>query len=260
MTLYQLYAYYYASSLLFLSTTFFICKEHQLFTNKKQLSWILTFASSLVCTIASIPRMYRFWKSGYDMYWLALNTNNDIAIVCFFQIYLFLDLALGYRYYKSQIRWVTGWLHHSIYLLLLCWFLKRRISSFFVTAAILELPTLILAIGSLHPPWRSDNLFAISFFFFRLVFHTSMIRLLKHHHHVRPLWLIALGILPLHLFWFYGIVQLHIRKYKSKYMTKSTTTMSSSSTITMDSADTVASTATLLLNESRIMDKAMSTI
>ncbi|KAI9299705.1 hypothetical protein BJ944DRAFT_274004 [Cunninghamella echinulata] len=265
MSLYQLYAYYYATSLLFLSVTFFICKEHQFITNTKQLSWILTGVSSLVCSIASLPRMYRFWKSGYDMYWLALNSNNDIALVCFFQIYLFLDLALGYRYYKKQIRWVTGWFHHSMYLILLCWFLKKRIASFFVTAAILELPTLILSIGSLYPKYRSDHLFAISFFILRLVFHTSMIRLLKHHHHIKSLWLVALAILPLHLYWFYGIMTLQVRKFKGKYLSSSPSVVSiTTPSTTIDPISTTtavaASTATLLLNESRVMDKAMSTI
>ncbi|CAO3592281.1 unnamed protein product [Absidia cylindrospora] len=150
------------------------------------------------------------------MQWLTQNTSKDIALVCFFQVYLALDLCLGQRYYRQRITWVTGWLHHSIYLILLTWFLYCRIPSFFVCASVLEFPTLILALGALHPPWRSDRMFAFTFFALRLVLHTFMIHRLKHYHYVRSLWCIVLAILPLHLYWFYGIVHLHARKFKSK--------------------------------------------
>jgi hypothetical protein len=119
-------------------------------------------------------------------------------------MYLVLDLSLGSRYYRHRITWVTGWLHHSLYIVLLTWFLKCRIPSFFVAASVQEIPTVILAVGAIRPTWRSDRLFAMSFFSLRLVLHTWMIRRLKHYHPIRSLWGIALAILPLHLYWFYG--------------------------------------------------------
>ncbi|KAI8097306.1 uncharacterized protein BX664DRAFT_275960 [Halteromyces radiatus] len=218
--------YYYGISMIFLGSCFFVSKQH-IVTTEKQLSWVLTFTSSLICSFCSLPNLYHFWQSGYDMHWLTLNTQQDIALVCFFQVYLAMDLGLGRRYYRQRINWVTGYLHHSVYLVLLTWFLKCRIPSFFVAASVLEVPTLILALGSIHPPWRSDRLFAFTFFCLRLVLHTVMIRLLKHHHHVRSLWCIALAILPLHLYWFYGIIHLQARKYRHKHNTTTITLLTS---------------------------------
>ncbi|KAI8336774.1 hypothetical protein BC941DRAFT_397819 [Chlamydoabsidia padenii] len=218
--------FYYGTSATLLSSCFYLSKRYLVHT-EKQLSWVLTLMSSLICSFTSLPGIYHFWESGYDMHWLTLNTHYDIALVCFFQTYLALDLCLGQRYYRQRITWVTGWLHHSIYLVLLTWFLKCRIPSFFVVASVLEIPTLILAVGAINPIWRSDRLFAFSFFCLRLVLHTWMIRLLKHHHHVRSLWCIALAILPLHLYWFYGIVHLHARKYYHQSVSLGTENVSS---------------------------------
>lgn len=219
---------YYSASCALLGLSFYLCKQYLVCT-EKQLSWVLTLISSVVCSVSSLFPIYQFCKSGFDMHTLSLNTQHDIALVCFFQMYLVLDLTLGRRYYRHRITWVTGWLHHSLYLVLLTWFLKCRIPSFFVAASVLEIPTVILAIGAIRPLWRSDRLFAASFFSLRLVLHTWMIRLLKHYHPIRPLWGIALAILPLHLYWFYGkcmhelhshsahrpsgIVHLHAKKY-----------------------------------------------
>ncbi|KAI8070934.1 hypothetical protein BC940DRAFT_270381 [Gongronella butleri] len=213
---YPLYCCYcYINSGALLSFVFLTSKQ-ALALNEKQTSWILTWTASLVCSIASLPSVYRFCASGFDLVWLTQNTPNDISMVCFFQAYLALDLYYGWRFYRSRVSWVTGWLHHGFYLVFLVWLLAMRLSSFFVVASILEVPTLILATGSIVPQWRSDRLFALTFFCLRLVFHTWMIRFLKHYHHNRSLWGVALLVLPMHIYWFYGIVATNVRNFRSK--------------------------------------------
>ncbi|ORX55734.1 hypothetical protein DM01DRAFT_1335127 [Hesseltinella vesiculosa] len=213
---YPLYCWYcYSTSAIVLSFIFFTSKQiYRL--NEKQRSWILTLVTSLVCSIVSLPSMVRFCLSGFDMYWLYQNGPKDIALVCFFQTYLILDLYLGYHYYRARISWLTGWAHHCFYLGFLTYLLAYRQSSFFVVAAILEVPTFILALGSVNPAWRSDRLFGLTFFALRLVFHACMIRVLKHHHHNRTIWYVALLVLPMHIYWFYGIVLTNVRKYRTK--------------------------------------------
>ncbi|CAO0802646.1 unnamed protein product [Mucor circinelloides] len=194
---------------------FFYCIKSGFTKTDKQISWILTFASSLVCTVVSVPYFIQFWMSGWDMSRLGTDSNWHTALVCFFISYLVLDLSLGSIYYRNRITVLTGWIHHPLYIGILFWLLRCRSSSFFSTNCILELPTLLLAIGSFKDRWRCDLLFAASFFVLRLVFHAYMILALKQSHRLELLWLVAVAVFPLHLYWYYGILTQLIRKYSA---------------------------------------------
>jgi hypothetical protein len=183
---------------------FFYCIKSGFTKTDKQISWILTFASSLVCTVVSIPFFILFWRSGWDMNQLSTDSNMHTAMVCFFISYLVLDLSLGSIYYRSRITLLTGWIHHPLYIGILFWLLRSRSSSFFSTNCLLELPTLLLALGSFKDKWRCDFLFATTFFVLRLVFHAYMIVALKQRHRLETLWLVAVVVFPLHIYWFYG--------------------------------------------------------
>ncbi|KAI7882891.1 hypothetical protein K492DRAFT_185640 [Lichtheimia hyalospora FSU 10163] len=199
------------ASFISLGGFFYGCIYTGVAKTEKQISWLLTFASSLVCTIISTPCFYRFWRSGWDIRLLGVESTWHTASVCFFITYLILDLTMGSLYYRRRITFLTGWFHHTLYILILLWFLRLRTASFFCTAAILEVPTLILALGSLKQSWRCDFLFASTFFVLRLVMHAWMIHELKQHHRVQSLWMVAVVVFPLHLYWFYGIISHQIR-------------------------------------------------
>ncbi|KAI9278704.1 hypothetical protein BDA99DRAFT_554319 [Phascolomyces articulosus] len=203
----------FAVSMTGLSAFFFGCIYSGLAKNEKQISWLLTFASSLVCTLISVPCFIQFWLSGWNIRMLGIESTWHTASVCFFISYLILDLSFGSIYYRRRITFLTGWFHHTLYIFFLLWFLRMRTASFFCTAAILELPTLILAAGSLSKAWRCDFLFASTFFFLRLVLHAWMIVQLKHHHRVESLWIVAVVVYPLHLYWFNGIINQQIRNH-----------------------------------------------
>jgi hypothetical protein len=185
-------------------TFFFGALKTKVATTDKQISWLLTFMSSGGLTVASIPRFYYFWKSGWNIQSFQVDHTLDTLVLCYFVSYLILDLCLGSIYYKRQINILTGWIHHSVYTFITVYFLRYRLGGFFTTASILEMPTLIMALGSLRSRFRSDYLFAATFFAFRLVFHAFMIKTLKQNHHIRSLWIVAASIFPLHLFWFHG--------------------------------------------------------
>lgn len=204
-----------------LISVFFYCIKSGLTKTDKQISWILTFTSSLVCTVISIPHFFFFWRSGWDMNLLSFDSNFHISMVCFFISYLVLDLSLGSIYYRHRITVLTGWIHHPLYTGILLWLLKSRSSSFFSASCLLELPTLLLAIGSIRNQWRCDFLFASTFFVLRLVFHSYMIIALKQYHRLEFLWMVAMSVFPLHLYWFYGnhLIVLFFFKKKNTHMT-----------------------------------------
>lgn len=183
---------------------------------EKQASWYLTLTSSFICTVVSTPFVIQFIYSDLNMELLGADSNFHTGFVCFFISYLILDLVLGCMYYRQRITLMTGWVHHVFYIVTLTWFLRLRISSLFTIASILELPTLILAAGSMVHEWRSDLLFGSTFFILRLVAHAWMMIALKKYHRIQFMWVVALVIYPLHLYWFYGIIQVQLRRF-SKY-------------------------------------------
>ncbi|OBZ82870.1 hypothetical protein A0J61_09080 [Choanephora cucurbitarum] len=192
---------------------FFFYMKSRFAKTEKQVSWILTLASSFVCTVVSIPYFVRFWLSGWDMASLQVESDYHSAVACFFISYLVLDLTLGSIYYVKQITILTGWIHHPLYIYILSWLIRCQSSSFFTTNCILELPTLVLALGSMQKRWRCDILFAVSFFVLRLVFHSYMIIALKQKHRLESLWVLAVVVFPLHIYWFYGIISSLMKKY-----------------------------------------------
>lgn len=194
-------------------TFFFGAIKTKFATSDKQVSWLLTFMSSAGLTVASIPRFYRFWQSGWNIQSFQVDRTLDTLVLCYFVSYLLLDLCLGSIYYKRQINILTGWIHHSVYTVITVYFLRYKLGGFFTVASILEMPTLIMAFGCLRSRFRSDYLFAATFFAFRLVFHAFMIKTLRQHHHIKSLWLVAASVFPLHMFWFYGKSATPIRKF-----------------------------------------------
>ncbi|KAI8373376.1 hypothetical protein EDC96DRAFT_36965 [Choanephora cucurbitarum] len=198
----------------FYTFRYHICKNgsHEK-TREKQTSWILTLISSLICTVVSIPFVIQFFCADLNMQLLSTDSQFHTAFVCFFITYLILDLVLGCIYYRKRITLMTGWIHHLFYIVLLTCFMRLQISSLFTVSSILELPTLILAAGSMVHEWRSDLLFGTTFFVLRLVAHAWMMVNLKRYHRIEFMWIIALVIYPLHIYWFYGIIQIQLRKF-----------------------------------------------
>jgi hypothetical protein len=201
----------FTASFIILGGSFFLFRYYlykEINTNlnrqEKQTSWLLTLISSLVCTIVSIPFVIQFFHADLDMELLGIDNQFHTGFICFFISYLILDLVLGSIYYPKRITLMTGWAHHLFYIFTLTWFLKLQISSLFTVTSILELPTLILAAGSMVHEWRSDFLFGSTFFVLRLVAHAWMMVALKRYHRIQFMWIIALIIYPLHIYWFYG--------------------------------------------------------
>ncbi|KAI8067183.1 hypothetical protein BC940DRAFT_367804 [Gongronella butleri] len=208
---------------------FFLCMRLGYAKTEKQISWLLTFASSVVCTAVSMPYYVRFWRSGWDMQLLGVDAQVHTGLACFFMTYLILDLVLGSMYYRRRITIATGWIHHSIYIVILFWLMRCRSTSFFTVNAILELPTVILALGSMRASWRSDFLFASTFFALRLVYHAWMIVAVKQYHRLDALYIVATLVFPLHVYWFYGIASIQYQRVMAIYAARCKTSSSGSS-------------------------------
>ncbi|KAI5476398.1 hypothetical protein MNV49_007776 [Pseudohyphozyma bogoriensis] len=143
----------------------------------KARSWLLTGFASLVLSVGSMPFLWDFASQGFDVAKVQRRELLASGIGAFFVAYLVLDLAIGMMYYKSQVSFLTGYFHHTAYTFLLLYLLHLNIPHVFCLAAVMEVPTLILAVSMLFPQTRSDMLFTSVFFITRIAFHSVLLTL-----------------------------------------------------------------------------------
>ncbi|KAJ3359513.1 hypothetical protein HDU91_004910 [Kappamyces sp. JEL0680] len=154
-------------------------------------------------TLGSLPFVASYFASACNLQVFPLmNSPLAVALVAFFMSYLLADCVLGYLHYPEQMNLVTGWIHHSIYLVLLPILVTSGLSGAFMVFAFMELPTIVLALGYLNEDWRSEYLFGGTFFLTRIVFHQYLAY--QMYHTTPHLLLPVVLIMPLHFYWFYS--------------------------------------------------------
>eukprot|EP00842_Homolaphlyctis_polyrhiza_P006444 jgi/Hompol1/6800/HPOL_001204-RA len=189
------------------------------YANTRQASWVLTTMSSVVMTGASIPFLIDFFISNADFSQMRL-MNSPLAVVfsMFFIAYLFCDLGIGYFHYPDQIDPLTGWFHHLLYPILIIIFVLYQVPGTFLTASLLELPTIVLALGNIHRSFRSEYLFGFLFFVTRIVFHLVFAVRIYMSWPGYPVFLFfGLCTFPLHIVWFWRWVNRQIRIIRKKH-------------------------------------------
>ena len=130
--------------------------------------------------------------------------------------YVFSDFILGILQYPEFMDIVTGWIHHSLYLVMVFYIIQWEKAGLFAIAGIQEVPTLILAVGRLYKPLRQDLLFGFTFFCTRLVFHFWYGYLVySAWPEETAFWMVPLIVVPMHLYWFGKWVRQQHKAYQS---------------------------------------------
>lgn len=175
-------------------------------------------------TLASLPFLYDYFSHGASVKYVRNVPNLSVAANRFFQSYLAIDLALGSVYYRSQITLLSGWIHHTVYIMIVELAIRRSWSHIFCLCAAMEIPTFFLGFMTLYPELRSNILFAISFFLTRILFHIILgISYFLHDNRTQviggsylPSLLLAM-IFPLHAMWFYGCIKGFFRRASQRH-------------------------------------------
>ncbi|KAJ2908409.1 hypothetical protein GGI21_002917, partial [Coemansia aciculifera] len=189
---------------LLLNAIFHTIKCRGTFTTEKQLSWVLTFVACVLLTLASVPYVVHALCQGLDVTKLVLTDSFSLFALGGFMAYLVWDLALGVVYYKSAITVLSGYIHHTLYIGIALFSATHGVSAIFCLFFYNELPTIVLAMGSMRKEWRNDLLFATTFFCTRILLHSVFLYKFYWYSEVRFLWKLLLLVLPMHLYWFYG--------------------------------------------------------
>lgn len=223
-------------SLAALSAGFFLVRDPGM--SRKRQAWILSALTSLPAATLSLPHVLRLLRHGFAEAERFVFKDDRLArfLCCFFAAFLLLDLGLGctyvraeegcmrcmhapppkshppptptnphakpVRYYRDQIQLLSGWVHHTLYLALMAWALTSHFTCGFALFLPLELPTFILALGSIYPERRSDLLFGAAFFCTRVCYHALLLqRILRMADSPVPVWIPTLLAFGLHCWW-----------------------------------------------------------
>ncbi|KNC98379.1 uncharacterized protein SPPG_06086 [Spizellomyces punctatus DAOM BR117] len=198
-----------------------------LFATEKQRAWIVTGLTALVMTSSSLPFHYSFFTGSNSLADVSLMDSAFAIGLCgFFASYCVTDLLLGTLFYRSEVHPLSGYVHHSLYAWMVTSLVTYHVPGGFCTLSILELPTLVMAIGRINKAWRSDALFGATFFTTRICLHIYFVYEIWRAWPDRQFYWFLLGVLPMHLLWFKGWVQqqIRMRKEKLRKMVPSTTT------------------------------------
>ncbi|KAF7324560.1 hypothetical protein MKEN_00497300 [Mycena kentingensis (nom. inval.)] len=188
------------------------------FKTPRQAAWILSTVASGTMTVWSIPFVGDYLVGGVD----GVKDRAALAVAMnrVFQAYLIADLAVGSLSYCSQITLLTGWVHHVAYVAICETAIRNGWAHIFALAALMELPTFILGIGTLFPKLRSNRLFAAAFFTTRICLHLVLLftyALPAHRPNasVAPALILA-SVFPLHAMWFTGCVKGFLRRARER--------------------------------------------
>ncbi|KAJ2776423.1 hypothetical protein H4R18_005681 [Coemansia javaensis] len=195
-----------------LSALFHAVRRSGALKTERELSWLLTLATCVAASAGSmwyaVPAVY-YSRGVAD---LTLTDTPSLALMGVFTAYLLCDLALGSVYYRSAIGLVTGYLHHALYTGITVFAARHGVSAIFCLLLYNEIPTIILAAGSMRRRWRSDVLFAAAFCATRIVLHAVLMAQFYMHSGHRCLWRLMLLVYPMHIHWFCSALRSTIRR------------------------------------------------
>jgi hypothetical protein len=146
-------------------------------------------------------------------------------IVLYFTAYLIMDIFIGSQDYATSMKSLSGYFHHTVYTLINMLSLNIGMFPMYFLHMLSELPTLLLSIGSFDSSLRDDNLFGLTFFITRIVYHIILTWMFRDNTVILSLSLATLGM---HIYWFSGWIKKYfltdeLKKQKEKQKEKQQT-------------------------------------
>lgn len=200
--------------------------------DRKKMAWIVSlFNSFFLLVLGCVYLAYRaplqdgFFTYGLPAREMFHGVDNFSVLVClWFFMANITDLLFGLAFYPKYLDPLTAYVHHSVFIWMMVacttgngGFIKPEpFAPAFCYMLIEELPTFLLALGSVFPAFRTDMGFGVTFFLFRLCYHVYFLTY-SFIAGVETLVTVLYSLtFALHFFWFYTWVT----KYGSKLFKK----------------------------------------
>lgn len=108
------------------------------YPSRKQRAWILTTVTSGLMTLSCVPFLLDFVRGRGDV-WAVRQGGEWAWTACrVFQAYLLADLSMGVAYYPEHVNILSGWFHHSLYILLVDVAIRYNMTHVFCLCFIME--------------------------------------------------------------------------------------------------------------------------
>lgn len=209
-------------------------------THRKRFGWILSLVNSFVLSLlAIIYTYYRYIDNNeynknekFPLLYISNNMlhvdgkfddfmigrDNLSHIMCIhLAIVNIIDLIYGSIYYPDAIDFLSGWIHHIVYIwiVLLCTtgngliltsrYFAKGMGIFFL----LEIPTFMLSLGHIFKSLRSDYGFGFSFWVFRIILHAyfivcDILTYQKYQSLEIVIQVLLFLTFTMHVYWFYS--------------------------------------------------------
>ncbi|KAJ2319256.1 RNA helicase, partial [Coemansia sp. RSA 2704] len=179
---------------------FYAVRRVEPLATEKQLAWVLTLATCIIASVGSMVYVLPALYYGLRITELTQIDTFSLVLVGIFTAYLAWDLAFGQLFYRSTISWLTGYFHHTLYIGITLYAVVQRVPAILCLLFYNEVPTIILAVGSINKNWRSDALFMATFFATRIALHTVLLTKFYKHSPHRFIWVLMLLVFPMHLY------------------------------------------------------------
>ena len=169
-----------------------------------RLGWIPALINAFVTLIISIKFVY-LYPFNYSLdYYIDIYDPLAVFAVYFFIAYMILDLILGSIFYPKHMDWLSGYVHHILYIGIFGLWLYNNMAIAACLTFFEEIPTLILSIGKINHKYRSDAIFGLSFFLIRIVYHGYLVGVILVAETLQPVLLYpSLLAMSMHIYWFY---------------------------------------------------------
>ncbi|KAJ1735059.1 RNA helicase [Coemansia biformis] len=195
-----------------LNLLFHAMRKSGALATEKQLSWVLTLAICVVVSAGSMAYAVPLLYYNRGIADLVQTDTPSLVLLGLFSAYLVWDLVLGTIYYRSTISVLTGYIHHTLFICITMFAVGHGVSAIFCLLCYNEIPTIVLAAGSVRKQWRSDALFTAVFFATRIVLHVIVMYKFYMHSEHRCVWRLMLLVLPMHVYWFYSALRSTLRR------------------------------------------------
>lgn len=216
------------------------------FKETKRLAWVVSLVNSFVMSVMGIiylageikcnflhtlnyfiisiivaklplhPNILRFGPEGRDLF----HSADNFGVLCclWFGLANITDLAFGVMFYREQLQFLTAYFHHSVFIWMMYasttgnpyfGLIDGKITIFATTFCFMiveEIPTFILALGSVFPKFRSDIGFGFTFFILRICYHFYFFIYALYSGVDTLVLSLYLLTLTMHLNWFYSWV------------------------------------------------------
>ena len=180
-------------------------------------AWIIMLISSSTLSIFGLyyvvyAEIYQKWNSQFIY-------NEDYfsrCILLFFLASNVMDLVIGIFQYPKFLDPFSTIAHHIFYISFITILLSHHYSQGFILCFFMEVPTVILSIGTVWKHLRSDILFGVTFLLTRIIYNIILIYKLAVIGYEGWIWKICSLVLCLHLYWFSKWVKQYGKKLSGR--------------------------------------------